>query len=84
MIMASAVDYEFRTTCVRPLVTGRTIDTISRLIHGARRYVLQSFRGDTVLHPEFFQDGRPHAFSGRAMARLQAIAAPRVVDCLVR
>lgn len=84
LIMNSAVDYEFRTTCVRPLVTGRAVAAIAGLIRGARCYALQSFRSARVLQPEYFQDGRRHEYSARAMARLQAIAAPSVARCVVR
>ena len=43
IIMASAPDYEFRTTCVRPIVDEQIIESIAATIEGAKRYALQPF-----------------------------------------
>ena len=66
--MRSGLDYEFRTTCVRPLVTSATVERIARLIRGSRLYVLQPFRAGDILRPEFFE-GDP-GFSEAEMAEL--------------
>lgn len=75
--------YEFRTTCVRPLVSDGIIESIAKVVHGARRYVLQRFHPAEVLHPEFFEDENP-AFDDADLLRFQALAAPWVEECLVR
>jgi len=43
LVMASGVDYEFRTTVVRSQLTLADFPAIGRLIHGARLYALQRF-----------------------------------------
>ncbi len=43
LLMASGVDYEFRTTCVPGMVEAADIDAIGAAIRGARIWVLQQF-----------------------------------------
>ena len=81
--MASGVAYEFRTTCVKPLVNAPVIEKIAQLIRGAMRYALQAFREREVLHPEFFA-GRNGQCAPEEMMRLRSIAAPLVRECIVR
>jgi len=83
LIMDSGIDYEFRTTCVKPIVTGRTIENILQLIQGARLYALQRFRNSEVLHPEFFRNGNCH-YSDDEMAVLKALAEQTVARCVIR
>jgi pyruvate formate lyase activating enzyme len=83
LIMQGRVDYEFRTTCVRPFVDDELIDAIARTIQGARRYVLQPFRPAILLRPSFFTAGNP-GFSSSSMQRLRQKAEPYVAECLVR
>ena len=44
MLLASSIDYEFRTTLVKELHTKEDILEICRSIEGAKRYYLQNFR----------------------------------------
>jgi pyruvate formate lyase activating enzyme len=83
ILMESGIDYEFRTTCVKPIVTFETIENISQLIQGARRYALQRFRNNTVLHPEFF-GGVENEYSDEELAQLKAVAEKRVKRCVIR
>jgi len=83
VIMASALDYEFRTTCVKPLVTPCVVERIAQLIRGCRRYALQPFKAATLLHPEFFSALDPGC-SPAEMDRLKRIAEPWVETCLLR
>jgi len=83
VIMDSAPDYEFRTTCARPLVDEEVIERISGLIEGARLYVLQAFRGEKVLDPEFFEGTEP-AYTQEEMAALKSISERRVRSCIIR
>ncbi|MEJ2169385.1 MAG: anaerobic ribonucleoside-triphosphate reductase activating protein [Desulfobacterales bacterium] len=83
LIMACGIDYEFRTTCVRPIVNRRTIENILQLIQGARRYVLQRFRNSELLHPEFFQQGN-FEYNGDEILALKALAEQMVAECIVR
>lgn len=83
LIMASGVDYEFRTTCVKPIVTPQTIENIVQLIAGARRYALQRFRNGDVLHPEYFKNSRCE-YSPDEMLQLKASAEQAVDECIIR
>ena len=83
ILMASGIDYEFRTTCVKPIVTLETVENISRLIQGARLYALQRFRSNDVLHPEFF-GGAENEYSDEALQQLRAAATPWVTKCILR
>jgi pyruvate formate lyase activating enzyme len=83
IIMGSDLGYEFRTTCVKPIVTGDTIENIARIIRGARLYALQGFHETEMLHPEFFQDVDPR-YDDDAMMGLKAAADPWVEECIVR
>ena len=83
MIMNSAVAYEFRTTCVKPIVTAQSIENISRLIQGAEVYVLQRFHKSEMLHPEFFNEIE-YEYSDDEMLRLKAVAETWVRQVIVR
>ncbi|MCP4687240.1 MAG: anaerobic ribonucleoside-triphosphate reductase activating protein [Desulfobacterales bacterium] len=83
IIMDGAIPYEFRTTCVKPMVDPETIDNISCLIDGAMCYALQRFSDVRVLHPEFFQ-GSPRACDMDEMTHMKTIASKRVRKCLIR
>jgi len=83
LILESGIDYEFRTTCVKPIVTGRTIENILQLIRGARLYVLQRFRNSELLHPEFFQEG-DFEYSPDEMLEFKALAEQTVRECIIR
>ncbi|MGD8665380.1 MAG: anaerobic ribonucleoside-triphosphate reductase activating protein [Desulfobacterales bacterium] len=83
IIMNSDVYYEFRTTCVKPIVTAQTIENISRLIEGARVYALQRFHKSEVLYPEFFKEAG-YEYSDDELEQLKAVAEPWVQQCFIR
>ncbi len=56
LIMNSGVDYEFRTTVVKSLLSRDDLLKVAQLIQGARRYALQSFISLTPLEPEFAKE----------------------------
>ena len=83
IIMESDMDYEFRTTCVRPFVTSRIIGNIVKIIKGTMLYALQRFQDTGVLHPECF----PQNCSGykeKELIGLKSIAEPWVKRCIIR
>jgi pyruvate formate lyase activating enzyme len=82
-VMASGIDYEFRTTCVKPLIDPQTIARLARLVSGCRLYALQSFRPGRLLAPDRLSGNAP-GFSPAEMAGLQRIAAPHVGCCTLR
>jgi pyruvate formate lyase activating enzyme len=83
MIMEWDGEYEFRTTCVRPLVDRAVVEHIARIIEGARLYALQSFQAKELLHPEFFK-GLEAGYDEEEMMSLRSAAAPLVKRCILR
>ena len=83
VVMASGIDYEFRTTCVKPLIDATIIDQITSLIRGAKRYALQRFQRKTVLNPTFFSEN-DCGFDDDEFQELKSIAEKRVLTCIAR
>ena len=83
IIMDSAIAYEFRTTCVKPIVTPTVIENISRLIKGASVYALQRFHKSRMLHPDFFKEIN-YEYTDDELMQLKAVAEPWVKQCIVR
>ena len=83
IIMSSGLPYEFKTTCIRQLVSESVIESISRHIKGARLYALQQFRKHEVLDPQFFQD-HECCYGDDELEHLKAVAEPHVRKCIVR
>jgi pyruvate formate lyase activating enzyme len=82
-IMASGVDYEFRTTCVRPFVDADILRRMAMMIQGAKRYVLQPFRSARILDPDYFHMQEP-GYPPEEMRRLKAVAEEMVKQCFIR
>jgi pyruvate formate lyase activating enzyme len=83
VIMESAIAYEFRTTCVKPIVTAQIIENICRLIQGAAVYALQRFHKSEMLNPEFFRETN-YEYTDNELLQLKAVAEPWVQHCIVR
>ncbi len=83
IIMESGLGYEFKTTCIKPLVSEEVVRNICHIIQGADLYALQQFRNTEVLHPEFFK-GSDCSYDDRELIRFRAIAEPWVRECIVR
>ena len=83
IIMESNIDYEFRTTCVRPIVDESIIEDIAKTIRGARLFALQHFNGKEVLDPRFFGENS-HGNEFQDLEYLRSIAEPWVERCIVR
>jgi pyruvate formate lyase activating enzyme len=83
LIMKSPMGYEFRTTCVKPIVTAEVIENIGRLIEGAEMYALQRFHKREMLHPDFFKETN-YEYTDDELMQLKAVAAPWVKQCIVR
>jgi pyruvate formate lyase activating enzyme len=82
-IMESDLAYEFKTTCIKPIVNKRVIESISRRIQGATLYALQQFQNTEVLHPEFFQENE-ETYDSEQLLHFKSIAEPWVKKCIVR
>ena len=83
IIMESVMDYEFRTTCVRPFVDSRIMENIVKNIKGAMLYALQRFQDTGVLHPECFP-GNCSGCTEKELIELKSIADPWVKRCIIR
>ena len=83
IIMHSTVAYEFRTTCVKPIVTTPIIEHICHLIEGASVYALQRFHNSKMLHPEFFKETN-YEYDEDELMQLKLVAQPWVQQCLIR
>ncbi|MDY0221124.1 MAG: anaerobic ribonucleoside-triphosphate reductase activating protein [Desulfobacterium sp.] len=84
IIMEQAPDYEFRTTCVRPLIDQQKMEKIGAMIKGARRYFLQPCsRNVTMLNSLFFEQG-DRFFSRDEMLALKTRVKPWVNECRIR
>jgi pyruvate formate lyase activating enzyme len=83
LIMDSGVDYEFRTTCIRPLITPSVMKRIAGLIKGARIYAIQKFYAKETLDPGYGSQ-RNDRFDDDELRNLKAIAEPMVECCVLR
>lgn len=83
IIMESDINYEFRTTCVKPIVNADAIENIARIIQGCKLYALQRFNHAEVLDPQFFEDVDA-AFDEDEFMSLRSLAAPWVEKCIIR
>jgi pyruvate formate lyase activating enzyme len=82
-IMKSTTPYEFRTTCIKPLINESIMESIGQHIQGAALYVLQPVKTAEVLHPEFFQNHRCE-FDEDELMRLKSVIEPSVMTCMIR
>ena len=83
VIIESDILYEFRTTCVRPIVGKAAIESIAGIIKGARLYALQRFCNNKVLRPEFFAETKA-SYTEDELLHLKTMAAKWVKACIVR
>ncbi len=83
IIMESTIPYEFKTTCIKPLVNANVIENILNLIKGSMLYALQQFRNTGVLHPEFFRKNN-RSYNDDELMHLKSIAQPWVKKCIIR
>ena len=84
LIMGNAPEYEFRTTCVKPLINEEIAKSIGEMIKGANHYILQPCsRNMNVLNPDFFQK-QDSFFSKKELLNLKEIASKFVKKCELR
>lgn len=82
IIMTSGLPYEFRTTVVPGLLTSADFAPMGRVIKGAKKWYLQSFKSDTDLVDVKYQ--KQAAYTTQEMATLAAIGRKYVDLCEVR
>lgn len=80
ILINSSIDYEFRTTLIKPYHNHQIFKSMLSLIQGARRYALQTYRPQITLDQDF--DGK--SFSFEEMQNFQTIAQNYVKYCEIR
>ena len=83
IIMQSGIAYEFRTTCIKPLVDENVVERIAQRIKGSMLYALQQFKNFGVLQPEFFEHNNCQ-YDHNELMHLKSVAEPWVQKCIVR
>ncbi|MFH1402519.1 MAG: anaerobic ribonucleoside-triphosphate reductase activating protein [Patescibacteria group bacterium] len=81
IIMRSDIDYEFRTTVVKSLLSKEDIFKIVDLIKGARAYYLQKFVPNNTNDPAFM---RAETYTDEEFEELKQKISPLVQHCAVR
>lgn len=84
-ILASGIDHEFRTTCIKSIVDSDAVRAIGKIIKGARRYVLQQvqYNGVQVLNPQYFKVSGRH-MDAADISALRDIGAGFAETCMIR
>jgi len=81
LIMDSGLDYEFRTTVVKPLFEKDDFIKIGQLVEDSRLYVLQGFVSSKMLDDECLD---MHSYSDEELACFKQIMEGFVQRCTVR
>ncbi len=81
ILLSSSVEYEFRTTLIKALVSPADLEEIGEEIRGAKRYYLQKFIPTKLLNPQF---RRKTTYDDAELTALQAIMSHYVDYCGIR
>jgi len=81
LIMASDIEYEFRTTVCPAYITRADLLDIAQAIPGARKYILQQFRPDDCLDPAM-NEVKP--YSRETLREFAEAVREHVPSCIVR
>jgi len=82
IILRSDIDYEFRTTVVKPLLEIDDLIGIAELIKGAKKYVIQKFVSSKILDKTFL--GNARCFSEKELNSAREKIKKYVGECVVR
>lgn len=82
MILNGNIDYEFRTTVVKDLLTEDDLICIAKLIRGAKRYVLQKFVVSKILDKSFANNAK--CFSENELNTIKEKVKKYVRECIIR
>jgi len=83
IIMESAPDYEFRTTCFKPLINESILKIILNIIDGAKLYVLQQLQFEKMLN-QSLMNRKDLRYSSDQLYWFKKIAEQFVQKCTVR
>ncbi|MFA5385319.1 MAG: anaerobic ribonucleoside-triphosphate reductase activating protein [Eubacteriales bacterium] len=81
LVINSGLGYEFRTTLVKSLLTPEDILEISRIIKGAKLYILQKFVPSKLLDPKFLEE---ETYSDEELLEIAKPLEEFVEKCMVR
>ncbi|HAG11518.1 MAG TPA: anaerobic ribonucleoside-triphosphate reductase activating protein [Desulfotomaculum sp.] len=81
LIINSRLDYEFRTTLVKSLLTPEDILEISKTIKGAKLYILQKFVPSKLLDPKFLKE---ETYNDEELINIAKQLEEFVEKCMVR
>ena len=81
LIMASGIDYEFRTTIVRSQLTEADIQVMGNMISGATRYALQRYNPTKPLAMDFLNET---TFSQEELASLRKRLEKKIKNVMIR
>jgi len=80
-IMNCGVDYEFRTTIVKSLLTEDDVEAIVKSVKGAKKYYLQKFIPTKILNPQL---KKKMSYTNEEFEALRERVAPLVKYCGIR
>ena len=81
--MESDIDYEFRTTCVKPFINTEIIRNILYYIKGANKYILQQFSQTDVLDPKW-SENKDNFYTDDELKQFEFMVKQHVKKCFVR
>ncbi|HDI02890.1 MAG TPA: anaerobic ribonucleoside-triphosphate reductase activating protein [Candidatus Aenigmarchaeota archaeon] len=81
IIMHAGIEYEFRTTVVKSLLSKEDILKIGMLINGARLYVLQKFIPSKLVDPKFMKE---ETYSDEEFEEMKEELKRYVKECIIR
>ena len=79
--MESGIDYEFRTTYVKGIHDMESVEGITKMIEGAKRYYIQNFRPGKTINPGLTQE---NSFSDKELKQIKKIAKKYVKNTQIR
>lgn len=81
IIMDSGLDYEFRTTYVKPLHSLESAEGIGQMIKGAKNYYIQNFRSGKTIDPTLTKE---NSFATKELEQIKKIIEKYVEDVQIR
>jgi pyruvate formate lyase activating enzyme len=72
-IMESKIDYEFRTTCLKPIITKDDIEIICNHIKGAKKYIIQNVDKNCVVLNSVYMNNNTTVYTDDEIIELQNI-----------
>lgn len=81
IIMDSGLDYEFRTTYVKPIHTLESAEGIGKMIKGAKIYYIQNFRPGKTIDPSL---NKENSFTKKELEEIKAVVEKYVDEVQIR